>query len=413
MQPIDFLYFGMYYIMLFASTLWILLFLTKRKNVFFNPKPSKNLTITFMIPAHNEEKHIKKCINSILNLNYPRKNVKIIVVNDESIDKTKEICEEYERKGLIKLINQKHSGKASALNHALKFVKTDFVATIDADSFVTRSYLNNILGYFKNSDIVVVTPAIKITKDKTLSEKLQWLEYLFSIFLRKMFAFFRCQYVIPGPGSVFRTSILREVGGFDENSIVEDTEIGFRLQHNRYETENSMNAIVYTEAPNTLRKLYRQRIRWYRGYLQNVSRYSDMILNPKFGNLGMFLIPFNFVLFFILAIIFVDVSYIIFSTLARFVKICSLVSWNIYYLITNANLPLDIFYLDIYTIFFLIFTVMAILIIKISFQCSSKRINVRNKKLNCLVFLFIYPIFISILWLDSIVEEIMKRKRRW
>ena len=413
MELIDLLYLGIYYIMLFASTLWILLFLTKRRGVFFNPKSSKNLKITFMIPAFNEEKHIKKCIDSILNLDYPRKNIKTIVVNDGSTDRTKEICEEYERKGLIKLINQKHSGKASALNHALKFVKTNFVATLDADSFVTSSYLSQILGYFKKNEVVVVTPAIKITRDKTLSERLQWLEYLFSIFLRKMFAIFGCQYVIPGPGSVYRTSILKEVGGFDENSIVEDTEIGFRLQNNRYEIENSMDAIVYTEAPNAFSKLYSQRIRWYRGYLQNVSEYSHMILNPKFGNLGMFLIPFNFVWFFILGAIVVDISYRIFSTLLIVIKSCSLVGWDIYYLISNVNIPLDIFYLNVYTIFTIIFTIIAVLIVKISFKCSFKKINVRKKKLNCIVFLFLYPIFISILWLNSIVEEILKRKRRW
>jgi len=412
MEAIDYLYFGIYYVMLFSSTLWLLMFFSNRKKLLKSSKVNDKPSITFLIPAFNESKNIKKCINSVLNLNYPKEKIDIIVINDGSTDRTKKICEEFEMKGLIKLVNQKNSGKASALNRALKFVKTGLIATLDADSYVTKDYLDGMLKNL-DEDVVAVTPSTKIIKNRTFSEKLQWVEYLFMIFLRKMFDFLGCQYVIPGVGSIIRMSFLKETGGFNENSIVEDTEIGFRCQYNRVKIKNSINSIVYTEAPGTIKQLYKQRIRWYRGYFQHVFENKEMILNPKFGTFGAFLIPFNFVWLFILAIMMFDISYRVLSSLFNWFYNYSLIGWDLFYIPLKLDLSLIMFNINVYMIFTFIFASVSILTVYVSLKCSSERVGLRSKKINYILFLFVYPVFISIMWLSSLLHEIMKRKRTW
>ncbi len=412
MEIIDYVYFGIYYIMLFSSTLWLLMFFSKRKKLLKSSKHSHKPSITFLIPAFNESKHIRKCIDSVLDLNYPKEKIDLIVINDGSSDGTKEICEEYENKGLIKFINQKNSGKAIALNRGLKFVNSDLVATLDADSYVTKNYLDGMLKNL-DEDVVAVTPSTKITKNKTFSEKLQWIEYLFMIFLRKMFDFLGCQYVIPGVGSIIRTSFLKETGGFDENSIVEDTEIGFRCQHERLKIKNSMSSIVYTEAPESIEKLYRQRIRWYRGYFQHVFENKEIILNPKFGSFGVFLIPFNFVWLLILAVMLLDVSYRVSSIVVNWIFNYSLIGWDFLFLPLKLDPSLIMFNINIYTVFTFMFALIGVLTVYVSLKCSFEKVGLKSKKINYILFLFVYPIFISIMWLSSLLHEALKRKRIW
>ncbi|MEM5879483.1 MAG: glycosyltransferase [Candidatus Aenigmatarchaeota archaeon] len=374
--------------------------------MFYNPEPKTFPSITFLVPAHNEEKNIGKCLESILNLNYPKDKLKVIVIDDGSTDNTGKIVKKFKK---VKLIRQKNLGKAAALNNGLKHVKTELVACMDADSFPDENFLVKMVGYIERREVASVTPAIKVFEPKTLMQKIQWVEYLWSIFLRKLFNFFDCQYVTPGPGSIYKTSVLKKLGGFDENNLVEDTEIALRLVKNGYKIENSIDAYTYTNAPKDFKKLFAQRLRWYRGYIQNVFKYSKMIANPKYGNLGFFVLPINFVWMFIL-------GFLLFSQIFTLAwnGLQYLMSWyHIKFAILQPEIRVDIFLIDFYTYFFLLFLIMSLFILWVSIVFSGEKVDLKKKFSFYLSYILIYPFLISIFWLSSIIYEIVGARRKW
>ncbi|MEM5870242.1 MAG: glycosyltransferase [Candidatus Aenigmatarchaeota archaeon] len=406
MQLIDVVYLIVYSVIIYCSVLWFTVFFKNKEKMFYDPKPKRFPSITFLVPAYNEEKNIEKCLKSILNLNYPKEKLKIIVIDDGSTDNTGKIVEKF--KG-VKLIKQQKQGKARALNNGLKHVKTELVACMDADSFPEKDFLMKMIGYMEKRGVASVTPAIKVFKPKTLMQKIQWVEYLWSIFLRKLFSFFDCQYVTPGPGSIYKTSVLKKLGGFDEDNLVEDTEIALRLFKNDYKIENSINAYVYTKTPASFKALFNQRLRWYRGYIQNVFKYYKMILNPKYGNLGFFVLPINFVWMFILGFLF-------FSQIFTLVwnGIQYLISWyHIKFAIMQPEITFDIFMIDFYTYFFVLFLFMSIFVLWLSVVFSGEKFSLRKKFSFFLSYLFLYPFLISIFWLSSIIYEIVGAKKKW
>jgi len=364
--------------------------------------------VTFLVPAHNEEKHIKKCLTAILNLDYPKDKLKVICINDGSTDRTLEICKSI-KDPRLKIINKPNTGKADSLNQGLKLVDTEYVVSMDADSYPERNYLKRVLPYFNKKDVVAVTPALKVKETKTLMQKIQWVEYIFSIYLRKVFSFFNCQYVLPGPGSICKTEVIREVGGWDKESLVEDMELAFKLHAKGYRIENSPYAFVGTEAPETFRSLFKQRIRWYRGYLQTNKKYFYMLFSMKYGNLGFFILPINFIWIFILGILFFLPIYNFAVNFNEAFYRYSLVgfSWPTF------NFNFDILYLDLYIYFFGLFFSLAMLIIYISIRSSSEKVNLLTRKWFYVGYLFIYPIMYSIFWILAVLYEIFKVKKKW
>ena len=410
MQFIDIVYLSLYFVMLYSSILWFTVFFSYRNNFFKNPKPKNFSSISFLIPVHNEKKNIKKCIISLLNLDYPKEKIKIFVVDDGSTDCTKKIVLKIAKKlKNIKLIEQEHKGKGAAINNGLRYVKTELVACMDADSSPDKNYLKKMIGYFNDEKVGLVTPALKVAKVDSLMRKIQWIEYLFSIYLRKLFSYFQCQYVAPGPGSIYRTEILKKIGGFDEKNLTEDMEIAFRFVDKNYKTENCVDAYVKTDSPKDFMELFGQRIRWYRGYIQNVKKYSHMILNPKFGDIGMFLLPINF--FWMFALVF-----LLFAPLYTLIN--SSISYIVYWGYINYHLmPLEIemsvLSIDFYSFFGVLFLLFTMLIIWASIYSSREKIELKKRLVFYIAFMLLYPILISLFWTFSIFFEILGVKRKW
>lgn len=404
MQLIDLIHLTIYATILYCSIVWFTVFFSNRKKIFKNPKLKRFHSITFLVPAYNEEKNIRRCLDTLLNLNYPKEKLKIFVIDDGSTDNTVRIVKKYKN---VRLIKQKNSGKAVALNNSLKFVKTDYVACMDADSFPDKNYLLNLLGYLEKKNVVSATPAIKVIETNSWIGKIQWVEYLFAVFLRKVFSMFECEYVVPGPGGVYKTSVLKKLGGWDENNLTEDMEISFRIRKNGYRISNSVNAFVYTVIPKDFKGLWKQRIRWYRGYLQNVRKYYRMIANPKYGNFGFFFLPINFAWMFILGFLFFSQIYGLVTS-----AITSLINWSY---IDYAILPIsiDIINFDFYTLFKFVFIVTGLLAIWLSVTVSKEKINLKKRTSSYLLFIFIYPILISIYWIVSILYDLLGIRRKW
>ncbi|MCK4730264.1 MAG: glycosyltransferase family 2 protein [Candidatus Aenigmarchaeota archaeon] len=397
-----------YFIMVYCSILWFVVFI-KNHYKFFVDKPIKNYpSVTFLIPAYNEKKFLSKCLNSVLNLDYPKNKLKIICINDGSTDETSEICKNIKNRRVL-VINKKNTGKADSLNIALKLVDSEFVVSMDADSFPRKNYLKKIIGHFDDKDIAAISPAMKINKPQTIMQQIQWVEYIFSIYLRKLFAIFDCQYVLPGPGSIYRTDKLKEIGGWDKNSLVEDTELAFRMYEKGYKIENCINAYVDTEAPEKFKELFQQRVRWYRGYLQTTFQYKHLLGNSKYGNLGLFILPINFVWIFILGFLFFMPLYMLLKDFSEYLHILSLVGFEWSPLIFNF----DILYVSSYNYFFVLFFLMGITTILLSLYTSGEKIDFKTKKIFYFGYLFIYPFLYSTFWIAAVVYEIFKIDNKW
>lgn len=280
------------YFSLFTAIFFLFTFIENKKNI-KNPLPKRLPKVSVIVPAYNEEKTIEKTINSILKLNYPKDKLQIICVNDGSTDKTYKIAKKYENKGVL-VLTKENGGKASALNLGLEYCTGEFVASLDADSFVMKNTLRKMIGYFEDPNVMAVTPSLKIWKPKTILQKIQMIEYLLGVFLRKTFSLLNSIHVTPGPFTLYRKKFFDKYGNYDVNNITEDIEVALRIQEHKYLIKNAMDAEVFTVGPSKFKPLARQRTRWYRGFTENVWNYKKLF-SPKYGDLGVFVLPIAFI----------------------------------------------------------------------------------------------------------------------
>lgn len=407
MDLLDVFYILVNFIAIYLSLVWIIVYIGNRKEVLKNPKPKRLPSITFLVPAFNEQNNIERCLKSILNLDYPKTKKKIIVINDGSTDNTAKIVRRFKKHG-VKLINQKNSGKSVALNNGMKYVRTELVACMDADSYAEMDYLKKTVGYFQAPKVGAVTTSIKTDKMDTIARKIQWVEYLASVIMRKLFSILDSQFVVPGAGGIFRTGVLRKIGPFDVNNITEDMEIALRLQSKGYRIENSIDASVYTSVPSDFKTLFKQRMRWYRGYIDNFKTYTHLI-GLKYGNFGTFLLPGTIAWAVLIAILFIlmfgNTTYEIYK------------SFSFWFAINNQimlpQLKLDIFEINTVNLLISVSILTGITLSIIGIRASKPK-NVRGRKILYIIFYFlIYPLMFSFFWFCAFVLHLLKVDKKW
>lgn len=248
-------------------------------------------TVTILVPVFNEQHTVEKTVRSLLSLNYPKDKLNVTIVDDGSTDDTWNLIQKFVSHPQIKLHRKANGGKYTALNYGIEHSTSEFIGCLDADSFVDAEALNYILPYFDDAQTMAVTPSLKIQNPDSILGLMQNAEYNLGIFTRKIFSLLDAQYVTPGPFSIFRKEVFKKVGAYKHAHNTEDLEMALRLQEQHYKITNAHRAIVYTSAPRTLYKLYKQRVRWTGGFIQNAIDYRRMILNPKYGNFGVLILP--------------------------------------------------------------------------------------------------------------------------
>lgn len=371
--------------------------------------------VTVAIPAYNEEDSIVETVDSVINLDYPRDKLKIIVINDGSTDNTRQKVEKLlGNHPHIRLINQKNSGKARSLNNALKSSKSEFFTCLDADSTVTPITLKKMIKYFDNKNVAAVTPLMKVRNPKNLLQKLQKYEYLVSIFIKRLMAHIDCIYVTPGPFSIYRTSVLKKVGGFNEHTLTEDMEIAYRLQKNQYQIKQCLkDGVSYTIAPKNIKELYKQRNRWFKGSISNVFNYRNLVFNKKYGDFGMLQLPKNiFGIFAALTTIFLFLSYFIIPLFGKLHNLY-LIRFNFLPYLKSINFSWGILNLQYSRLFLLLI----LFSISLTFIICAHIFN--NEKINkktllpIAVLLIFYPLLLSFIYLVVILESLVGIKQKW
>ncbi len=294
--------------------------------------------VSVVVPAYNEEATIAESVRSFLSLHYPLHEV--IVVNDGSKDATLEVLmQEFDLhesdqpvrlqlqtaplRGVytsstvrLKVVDKENGGKSDALNAGVCAAGYPLVCCLDADIILEEDALLRVARPMIESSAVAAVGGIvrvangcefekgRIIEVKTPKKALpnfQIIEYLRAfVAVRTAWSKLNCLLIISGAFGMFRRRDLILAGGYSDDTVGEDMELTTRMHRvlrendRRYKISFVPDPIAWTEVPDTLRVLGRQRDRWHRGLIETLVRHRRMLFNPRYGTVGLIGIPYFF-----------------------------------------------------------------------------------------------------------------------
>jgi cellulose synthase/poly-beta-1,6-N-acetylglucosamine synthase-like glycosyltransferase/peptidoglycan/xylan/chitin deacetylase (PgdA/CDA1 family)/spore germination protein YaaH len=252
--------------------------------------------VSIIVPGYNEEITANKTIESLLKTDYP--DFEIIFVNDGSKDNTFEVVNKaYGKHPLVQVLDKSNGGKASALNFGISHAKNAFVICIDADTQLKNDAVFHLMTYFTDEEIGAVAGTVKVGNTHNMITNFQSIEYITAQNMdRRAFDLINSITVVPGAIGAFRKSAIFNVGGFTYDTLAEDCDLTMRILKAGYVVKNCAEAIAYTEAPETVNMLLKQRFRWSFGVIQSFWKNKDALFNKKYKFFGMIGMP-NILLF--------------------------------------------------------------------------------------------------------------------
>ncbi|MDO8524523.1 MAG: glycosyltransferase [bacterium] len=395
------IFIGLYFATFVFSTVF-----EYKDEIYYKPKRKFYPKVSLIIPCYNEEKNISKTLQSILNLDYPRENLEIIVVDDGSIDKTLAIAQEFAKKdNRIEVFHKENGGKYTALNFAIEKSQNPFVGTVDADSFLQKDSIKKIMEQFEEPQIMAVISTVRIANPKTIFEGVQYVEYLMGSLYRKAFAFLNSVSVVPGPLSVFNKKVFSKIGLYKKAHQTEDFEFALRMQKANLKIAYAIDAIVYTQGCRTFMELLRQRLRWNRGFLLNVKDYPELLNLRKHGNLAFLLITSVFGCF-MAVVLFIYGAYRFFNLL--YLRFNQLMLAKADFFRFSFNWP-DWTKVDITPVFFLGACAFVVFFAYVFFSKKYTKDSGPSKR-NVVFYLVIFPFINSIFWIITFWSVMFKRK---
>ena len=248
--------------------------------------------ISVVIAAYNEEKVIAQTLRTLLATEY-NGEIEVVVVDDGSRDQT---AAEVERiaasEPRVRLFQQENRGKAHALQRGLAAAHNGIIVFIDADTQCQRDTLPRLLEPFADERIGAVSGHAKVGNLRTFIARCQALEYTCGFNLdRRAYNRWNCITVVPGAISALRKDAIDEAGGLSLETLAEDTDLTLSLHRHRQRIMYVPDAIAWTEAPESVHALTRQRSRWAYGTLQCLWKHRDMVFNWNYRALGWFSLP--------------------------------------------------------------------------------------------------------------------------
>lgn len=349
------------------------------------------MPVTVIVPAHNEEVTVEDTVRSLLALEY--RLYEIIVVDDGSTDSTSSVlidafimravdrpvqyripCQPVEaiyytggHKVPITLVRKKNGGKADSLNMGINLSRYPYFICMDADSMLQSDALENIVRPILENDSVVacgglvrVANGVKLENGKVKEYHMpknpvvcmQALEYDRSFLAsRILLDQFNGNLIISGAFGLFKKDMVIAVGGYDASTMGEDMELVVKLhvfcRSNRipYQVKYAPDAICWSQAPESVRDLMKQRRRWHLGLFQTMWKHRQLFLNPKFG-----IVSFISYLYFLL--------YELFSP---YIELFGLFTVLLAFLVNLINVPFMILFFLIYAVFGMVLSLTAFL----------------------------------------------------
>lgn len=406
----------MYFFSLFFVTFWLITLLTEEEQKEGTAQDTPLVTIA--IPAYNEEDTIQKTLTSVLQLDYPHQQIEIIVVNDGSEDataqKVAEIQQQFPQRNIL-LINQHNKGKGAALNAALAPARGEYFICLDADSTVQANALRAMLPYFSAPDVAVVLPCLKVedSDSNNLLQKMQRYEYIINMFYKELMGRLDCIHVAPGPFSMYKKEIVQKVGGFDEHNLTEDLEMAIRLQKYQYKLVQTFKTNVYTTAPGTLKGVYYQRNRWYKGSFLNTLAYKNLMWNKQFGDFGIMQMPLSLVSGLLTLSILLFLFYRLTEPIITKIYQWTLIDFDIAPLLNKFIWTFSLIDLNYSLIMVgIILITFTFFVIKRAHSLTGERV-LRYGMVPVIFYLAIYFFILGVVWIGVAVDLLRKKQQQW
>lgn len=280
-----YMFLALYFLLLFTIT-----FIQNRKEMFSVLPVTKHYSLSVVIPAHNEEDSLRGTVESVLESDYDN-IVEVIIATNACTDNTVKIAKDLAKKyKKVRVINSSVPSKANVLNEVIKVAGGELFAVVDADSYPDRSAVSSMVGFFEDKAVGAVTTRVQVRDKDNFIRRMQSIEYKTIAFSRKLLGFLDSIYVTPGPLAMYRKSALIHIGGFDVKNMTEDIEATWHLVKEGYKIRMSFISKVTTVAPDTVKKWFKQRIRWNIGGFQTILKYKSMLFRKNM--LGYFILPF-------------------------------------------------------------------------------------------------------------------------
>lgn len=397
--------FFLIYLMIYATYLllavavgaWKLYYANKMKRIKNEIRHEFYFPVSILVPAYNEEVTIIDSIESLLRLDY--RLYEIVIVDDGSTDNTVKVLVEHfhmyrthnpirkrlecqEEKAVYRadnlsvpviLISKKNGGKGDALNMGINASSYPYFLCIDADSMLQEDSLEKIIQPVMAEENVVAvgglvraSQSLKMKDGKRVGYQMPWnlitsmqiMEYDRSFLAaRILLDYFNGNMIISGAFGLFKKDIVVAAGGYDRNTLGEDMELVVRMhvfcRNNKipYSVRYEPDAICWSQVPESLGDLRKQRRRWHLGLFQSMLIHRKVCMNPVYGTMGLISYPYYF-LYELASPVFQLVGWLAMAASAA----AGILNWDfmirfyLMYTLYNAVLTLTIFFQRIYTL---------------------------------------------------------------
>ncbi|HEY4032277.1 MAG TPA: glycosyltransferase [Caulobacteraceae bacterium] len=253
--------------------------------------PATGPLVTVLIPCFNEEKVIVSSTNRILKSDWT--NIEVLVLDDGSTDNTSAVVQAaYRDEPRVRLLRFDNGGKAAALNRGLKEARGAIVVALDADTLFAKDTIGLLARWFENPDIGAVAGNALVGNRLNVVTRWQALEYVTAQNLeRRALDALGAVTVVPGAVGAWRREALEALGGYPGDTLAEDQDLTIAVQRAGWMVDFDPDARAYTEAPDSIRGLLKQRFRWSFGTLQCMWKHRSALFDPGRPVLGFFALP--------------------------------------------------------------------------------------------------------------------------
>jgi biofilm PGA synthesis N-glycosyltransferase PgaC len=260
------------------------------------PVPAHTGPVTVAIAAYNEEAVIERTVQSVLQSSGVQ--LELLVINDGSTDGTRDILDRISRRDpRVRVFHIPNGGKGNALNLAFREARNERIVTFDADTVVPPDTVPRLARHLGTRRRVAgVAGLVKVGNVKGVLTAWQSLEYISSIGVeRTAQSVLGTITVVPGACAAWMRRDVLAVGGFTTDTLAEDCDLTLKLQRAGRKIIQDNTAVAFTEAPQGLRPLLKQRFRWSFGNLQALWKHRSMMFRWRHGLLGMIVLPYTFI----------------------------------------------------------------------------------------------------------------------
>lgn len=276
-----------------ARTLLLFLFAVRharrRRSPTWSWGPPVTDPVSVVVPAYNERATIGPAVRSLALSAHA--GVEVIVVDDASTDGTADVANGL---GLdnVRVVRVPPGGKATALNTGVALARHDLLVMVDADTVVETDSIHRLVQPFADPRVGAVAGNVKVGNRRGILARWQHIEYVIGFNLdRRLYDTFGCLPTIPGALGAFRRQALDDAGGLSLDTIAEDTDLTMAVQRAGWQAVYEESARAHTEAPVTLRELWRQRYRWSYGTMQAIWKHRRAVAETgpsgRFGRRGL------------------------------------------------------------------------------------------------------------------------------